>query len=310
LKIVSYGEHGQERGGILDADTIFDLEAAMKAGGAPTPVSDVRLLLEQDGWREILDRAFGARDKAKGIPLSSVRLGAPVPVPRKLMIAGANTYSHVKEAISVLQEAVPPKKPMILAKATSSICGPYDAVVHPPETRQLDYEVELGVVMGRKARRIGKSEVKDHVAGFVVINEVSARDVQRGEHETNPFFRRTHYMGKSYDTFSPMGPALVTADEFEWGKPFPLKTLVNGQVRQSSDTTDLVHGIEELVSYISDAMTLFPGDIISTGSPAGVAVFMNPQQFMKPGDTVRCEIEGVGFIENKIVEDEQPVAQP
>lgn len=300
MKLVSYGPKWQERAGILDGAVIVDLESAMRAAGAGAPASDVRLLLEQPDWRRLLDKAFGARAKAKTVEAKSVRLGAPVPVPRQLLIAGANTKSHIAEAAPVLKDARAPREPMILAKATSSLCGPFDEVVHPPETKKLDYEVELGVVIGRRCRRITESQVKDHIAGYMTVNEMSARDIQLAEHEANPFYR-VHFIGKSFDTFCPCGPALVTADEIEWGKPLRMRTEVNGQVRQDSDTSDLYFGIAALVSYCSRGMTLFPGDVIVTGSPAGVAFFMKPPKFLQPGDKVRCEIEKVGAIENRVV---------
>jgi 2-keto-4-pentenoate hydratase/2-oxohepta-3-ene-1,7-dioic acid hydratase in catechol pathway len=300
MKLVSYGSFGAERAGMVDGDRIIDLEAAMHAAGAVRPVSDMRLLLEQEDWKELIDRAWVRRYAAPSVALRQVRLGAPVPVPRKLMIAGANTHTHVAEATAVLKESIAPRQPMILAKATSSICGPNDDVIHPPETRKLDYEVELGVIIGRRARRISEAQVRDHVAGFCVINEMSARDLQLAEHESNPFYR-VHFVGKSYDTFNPMGPYLVTVDEIDWNRPLGLKTTVNGKIRQDGDTSDLVFGVEQLVSYISQAMTLYPGDVISTGSPAGVAHFMKPPQYLQPGDLVRCEVEGIGFIENRVV---------
>ncbi len=299
MRLVSYGPKWEERAGILDGDRIIDLEQAMRAAGASAPVSDMRLFLEQADWRALADKAYAARASLRAVDGKSVRLGAPVPVPRSLVIAGANTRSHLAEAAPVLKDVTPPRQPMILAKATSCLCGPYDDVIHPPETNKLDYEVELGVVMGRRARRIKESEVKDHVAGFVTLNEMSARDLQLAEHETNPFYR-VHYLGKSFDTFCPAGPALVTLDEFEWGKPLKMRTEVNGKVRQDSDTSDLYFGIETLVSYISQVMTLFPGDTIATGSPAGVAFFMKPPGFLKPGDVVKCEIERVGALVNRI----------
>ena len=138
-------------------------------------------------------------------------------MPRTLIIAGANTKSHIAEAGEVLGEAGPPREPMLLAKATSSLCGARDDIILPPETKKLDYEVELGVVIGRKARRISEQDVKDYVAGFTVTNEVSARDIQLAEHERNAFYR-VHYIGKSFDTFCPAGPALVTIDEFTLGQ--------------------------------------------------------------------------------------------
>lgn len=300
MKLVSYGSFGAERAGMVDGDRIVDLHAAMHAAGAACPTHDMRLLLEQEDWKDLIARAWACRDAAPGVTLGQVRLGAPVPVPRKLMIAGANTHTHVAEATAVLKESVAPKEPMILAKATSSICGPHDDVVHPSETRKLDYEVELGVIIGKRARRITEAQVRDHVAGFCVINEISARDIQLAEHESNPFYR-VHFIGKSYDTFNPMGPYLVTVDEIDWGKPLGLRTTVNGKVRQDGDTSDLVFGVEQLVAYISRAMTLFPGDVISTGSPAGVGHFMNPPGYLQPGDVVRCEVDGIGTIENRVV---------
>lgn len=299
MRLVSYGEFGAERAGILNDAMIVDLEKAMAAAGAAAPVSDMRLFLEQPDWRRTLDKAFAARAKVKPVEADTVRLGCPVPVPRTLMIAGANTKSHIAEAGEVLGETVAPREPMLLAKATSSLCGAGDDIILPPETRKLDYEVELGVVIGRKARRIAEKDVKDHIAGFTVMNEVSARDIQLAQHEKNPFFR-VHYIGKSFDTFCPTGPALVTVDEFTWGKPLRMTTMVNGYSRQDSDTDDLYFGIEALVSYASRSMTLYPGDMIATGSPAGVAFFMKPPGFLQDGDVVRCEIEGVGVIENRV----------
>ena len=299
MRLVSYGPFGAERAGILANEQIFDLEKAMRAAGAEAPVSDMRLFLEQPAWRSALDRAYATRDKVTPVALSTVRLGAPVPVPRSLIIAGANTKTHIMEAGAVLGEMVGPREPMLLAKATSSLCGAHDDVILPLETKKLDYEVELGVIIGCKARRVSEKDVKDYIAGFTVTNDVSARDIQLAEHEKNPFFR-VHYIGKSFDTFCPAGPALVTVDEFTWGKALKISTKVNGEIRQNSDTSDLYFGIEALVAYASRSMTLFPGDMIATGSPAGVAYFMNPQRFLQPGDFVCCEIEGVGIIENRV----------
>lgn len=300
MKFVSYGPEETIRAGILLGETIVDLEKVMRSAGIGSPVSDMTQFLQQETWRDMLPALDKAAKAEQGIPLKNVRLGAPVPFPRKLFIAGANTYTHVNEAKPLIGDIPPPDFPALLGKGTNSICGPFDNVILPPETKKLDYEVELGVIIGKRARRISKDQVKDHVAGFVTINEISARDVQLAEHERHSFYRM-HFLGKSYDTFCPTGPALVTTDEFVWGKPLKLRTWVNGKIRQDSDTSDLVHGIEALVSYASAAMTLFPGDMIATGSPAGVGFFMKPPGFLQPGDIVRCEVEGVGAIENRVV---------
>lgn len=300
MRLVSYGPKWEERAGILTDDGVHDLESALQAARVGKPTSDMRLFLEQDGWRSMLDQAYRQRASARTVDAKSVRLGAPVPVPRQMIIAGANTRSHIAEAGPVLKDVAPPREPMLLAKATSSLCGPRDDVIYPPETRKLDYEVELGVVIGRRCRRIQEAQVKEYVAGYMTMNEMSARDIQLAEHESNPFYR-VHFIGKSFDTFCPCGPALVTSDEIEWGQPLKMRTEVNGKVRQDSDTSDLYFGIARLISYASQAMTLFPGDIFVTGSPAGVGFFMKPPGFLVPGDVVRCEIEHVGAIENRVV---------
>ncbi len=298
MKIVSYGPKGAERAGILLESGVVDLAQSLERAGTGVPVTDARLFLEQPDWRSSLERAARAARDLKTV--GETRLGPPVPLPRKLMIAGANTYSHLKEAEPLLGKVEPPRQPMVLGKATSAICGPRDDILLTAETKKLDYEVELGVVIGRPAYRIKPSEVKDHVAGFATTNDVSARDVQLAQHESNSFYR-VHYLGKSFDTFAPMGP-LVTVDELQWGKSLRLRTEVNDEVRQDGQTSDLIFGVEELVSYVSRFMTLFPGDIIQTGSPAGVAFFMKPQRFLRSGDRVRCEVEGLGTIENLVRE--------
>jgi len=300
MKLVSYGQAGRERGAVLVGEHIYDLEHLLQKLAKSVVVSDTRAFLEIAQWRTLLDQLHPLTKSATAIDMNSVRLGSPIPLPRKLMIAGANTYTHLAEAKPLLGQIEPPKQPMVLAKGTNSICGPFDDLILPKQTKKLDYEVELGVVIGKVTDHISEREVKDHLAGFMTTNDVSARDVQLAEYESNSFFR-VHYLGKSFNTFAPMGPAMVTVDEFEWGKPFGLVTKVNGEIRQNSDTNDLIYGVEALVSYISHHMTLYPGDVIQTGSPAGVAFFMNPQRFLQPGEVVTCEIEGLGSISNKVV---------
>lgn len=298
MRLVSYGAKGQERAGLWRDGTIVDLERAMAAAGVAPPTSDVRVFLERANWREVLPRIAGVSDRAAVVDAADVRLGPPVPTARKLIIAGANTYSHLKEA-SRYTSAEPPLQPMLLAKATSAMAGPTDDIVLPPETRKLDYEVELGVVIGRTARRIRPEEVEGYLAGYTVINDVSARDVQLAEWEKNAFYR-VHFLGKSFDTFAPIGPHLVTTDEIPWGVRLRLRTWVDGELRQDGDTSDLCFGVAELVAYGSKVMTLCPGDIISTGSPAGVAIFMTPPAFLKPGQVVTCEVERIGQLRNVV----------
>ena len=298
MKLASYGRFGVERAGILDGERIVDLEGAMFAAGLTAPVSKMRSFLELEGWEKLLEDIWGHRESAPSVDASKVRIGAPI-LPRKLVIIGANTHSHFEEAAQFLG-TVKPRVPLVYGKVTSSICGPNDEIVHPRKIQDLDYEVELGVIIGKQARRISESQVQDYVAGFCVINDASARDIRLTEKQTDVGYR-VHLMGKSFDTFCPMGPCLVTKDEFKWGQAFRLKTSVNGVLRQCGDTGDLIFGVEQLVSYISQGMTLFPGDVIATGSPAGAGFFMNPPGFVRPGDVVRCEIDGLGALENRIV---------
>lgn len=298
MRLLSYGPKGTERAGLWRDDAILDLQRALELLELPPATSDLRAFLERPDWRARLERVAGVRNRAALVDPAGVRLGPPVPTARQLIIAGANTYSHLKEAARYTN-AEPPLKPMLLAKATSAMAGPADDIVLPPETTKLDYEVELGVVIGRTARRIRTEEVPEYLAGYTVVNDVSARDVQLAEWEKNPFYR-THFLGKSFDTFAPMGPHLVTADEIPWGARLRLRTWVDGELRQDNDTFDLCFGVAELVAYASQVMTLSPGDIISTGSPAGVAIFMTPPAFLQPGQVVTCEVERIGQIRNVI----------
>jgi 2-keto-4-pentenoate hydratase/2-oxohepta-3-ene-1,7-dioic acid hydratase in catechol pathway len=299
MRLASYGEPRHERAAILIGDELVDLAEALGRLGVPISQPSVLAFLQRDDWRQVgqeieLTGAPGARRVS-----SAERIGAPIPLPGKLLAAGANTHSHVREAAS-LTRGVPPKEPMIFAKANSSVTGPSDSVVRPPSTRKLDYEVELAVVIGREARRVSDADAHRYIAGYMASNDVSARDVQLAEHEDNPFYR-THFLGKSFDTFCPTGPYLVTAEDAGAVQNARLRTWVNDELRQDGSVADLCHSVSRLVSYISAVMTLFPGDVICTGSPSGVANFMDPPAFVEPGDVVVCEVEGIGRLSNPIV---------
>lgn len=189
---------------------------------------------------------------------------------------------------------------MILAKATSAVTGPYDPIIHPAATRKLDYEVELGVVIGRTTRFVEERDALDAVAGYVVVNDVSARDIQLAEGEANDFYR-AHYLGKSFDTFCPTGPWLVTSDEVGDVANLSLRTWVNDELRQEGSTAELCFGVAQIIAHLSSITTLEPGDLICTGSPAGVAAFATPEAFLRPGDVVRCEVGSIGQLVNPVV---------
>ena len=212
---------------------------------------------------------------------------APVPRPGKIVCAGLNYRDHAEE-----QDEEIPEEPLLFAKAPTTVTNPGSPIIHP-EGESVDYEVELGVVVGRTAKDLDKSEVYAHVAGYTVLNDVSGRDAQMGDGQ---FFR-----GKSYDTFSPMGPALVTGEDFD-PNSVDVTLRVDGTTKQSSNTHQFIFGVPELVSYISQNMTLRPGDVVSTGTPGGVGIFRDPPDLLEPGQVCEAEIEGIGTLRNPVVQ--------
>ncbi|GAA3310127.1 fumarylacetoacetate hydrolase family protein [Streptomyces cinereospinus] len=214
-------------------------------------------------------------------PLDGLRLGAPVTHPRSIVAVGANTRSHVAEA-SVHTGGHAAKRPMLITKAVSALCGPHDPIRRPPETRKLDYETELAVVMGAAASHVRPDEAMRYVAGYMACSDVTARDIQTGEDEDADFYWQ-HFRSKSYPAFLPTGPWLLTADEVTDLSKVTLQTYVNDEIRQDSDLTDLVFDVPALIASVSACVPLLPGDILVTGSPAGVGHFMSPPAISSPG---------------------------
>jgi 2-keto-4-pentenoate hydratase/2-oxohepta-3-ene-1,7-dioic acid hydratase in catechol pathway len=233
--------------------------------------------------------AFGTQGVATGAPrpLAEARLLAPVPRPGKIICVGLNYRDHAKETGQEL-----PKEPVLFPKYANSVVGPGADVLVPPEAEKIDYEAELAVVIGRRASRVAVDDALDHVAGYACANDVSSRSLQ---------FRSAQWLlGKAIDTFLPLGPYLVTADEVPDPQALGIRCLVNDEVRQSSDTGQMVFGVAELVSFVSRTITLEPGDVISTGTPSGVAMAADPPQFLAPGDRMRVEIDGLGQLDNTV----------
>jgi 2-keto-4-pentenoate hydratase/2-oxohepta-3-ene-1,7-dioic acid hydratase in catechol pathway len=214
-----------------------------------------------------------------------VMLRPPVDRPSKIVSVGLNYSDHIKE-----QDADVPDRPLLFSKAPSAIVGPGDAIALPDDVEQVDYEVELAAVVGRTARNVPADEARNYVAGYTIINDVSARDAQ---FDDGQFFR-----GKSYDTFAPLGPALVT-DGFD-PNDASLRLTLNGDQRQRSNTREFIFDVPELFEYITNAMTLEPGDVIATGTPGGVGIFSDPPELLQPGDTVECTVDGIGTLENTV----------
>lgn len=220
-------------------------------------------------------------------PADGVRRLAPVPRPRQIVCVGLNYHDHAEE-----QDEDVPERPLLFAKSPSAVTNPDDPIVHPAGIDEVDYEVELGIVIGRTARNVDAADAREYVAGYTIVNDVSARDAQ---FDDGQFFR-----GKSYDTFAPMGPTLVTDDSID-PNAANVELRVNGQVKQSSSTEEFIFDVDEVVEYISGVTTLHRGDVISTGTPGGVGIFQDPPDLLEPGDTVEAEVEGIGVLENPVV---------
>ena len=243
-----------------------------------------------EGGSAALERIGALAELGEGaFDLADVQLLAPIERPGKYLAIGMNYAKHIAEAKRLGQPT--PTQQFWFNKQTSCLAGPFDDI-EPGVSEQLDYEVELGVVIGRSAKGVSEADAKNHVFGYVVANDVSARDWQRH----SPTFT----MGKSFDTHGPIGPWIVTADEIADPHALALRCLVNGEVRQDSNTSELVYNVWQQISYLSTAFTLEPGDLLATGTPSGVGIGMQPPRFLQPGDVVRCEVEGIGMIENRV----------
>ena len=278
MKLLRYGAPGQEKPGLLDRDgKIRDLSQSVRDidGETISPAALARL--------RGIDPA--SLPQVPGNP----RLGPCVGRVPKVIAIGLNYRKHAEETGAAI-----PKEPIIFMKATSSICGPNDDVIIPKASEKTDYEVELGIVIGSTARYVAVHDSHKHIAGYCVVNDVSEREfqIERGGQWTK---------GKSADTFCPIGPWLVTGDEIPDPGALALWTEVNGERRQDSNTSDLIFGVDHLVSYVSHFLTLMPGDVIATGTPSGVGLGFKPPRFLKPGDRVRMSVAGLGEQNQRLV---------
>ncbi|BDZ40085.1 fumarylacetoacetate hydrolase family protein [Microbacterium suwonense] len=272
---------GAVRIGRVDGDEIVDLS------GIPGVGTSMRTLIgELTTLGDSIRSADGDRHA-----LAEVTLLAPIDDPQKFLGIGMNYAAHAEEA---RQASIPiPTSQMWFNKQVSCINDPFGDVERPVVSEQLDYEIELGVVIGRPARNVSAEQARDHIAGYLVVNDVSIRDWLA---KLSPTFT----LGKSFDTHGPIGPWLTTDDEIDDPLKLQLTLTVNGEVRQSADTSDMIYDIYEQIAYLSQVMTLQPGDILATGTPSGIGA--PTQNWLVPGDVVRAEIEGLGAIENRVVD--------
>ena len=282
MRLISFTESSNTRIGLLQGDHIIDLSQV-----APSLPSDMLSFLEA-GDGAMLQAAKYTSASGHYSALDVV-IEAPLVRPPKILAIGLNYRAHAEESNMDI-----PKHPMVFTKQATSANGPYAPIHSPPETQMLDYEGELGVVIGKRCRRVSKQDANRVIAGFCVLNDVSVREWQFLA--TPPQFT----MGKSWDTHNPFGPAIVTPDEVD-PHNLMLRTFVNGDLRQKTSTSDLIFNCYDIIEFLTTAFTLEPGDVIATGTPSGVGISMQPQGTLKLGDVVKVEIDGLGFIENEVI---------
>jgi len=272
MRIVRYEHNGRIGVGVRQGDRV-----------TPTRYADV-LDLIRDGAANVTTKGEG-----ETLPLGECRLLAPIAAPSKLLFSGLNYRSHTEENPG----AVLPTYPQCFAKLPSSVIEPDAAIVLPTTEMQVDYEVELAVVIGKEARGVTREDALDHVFGYTIANDVSARDVQFRDNQITT--------GKGFDTFCPLGPEIVLRDEIPDPGALRVASYVNGERRQDSPTSDMIFDVATLIEFFSAYITFYPGDIITTGTPAGVGAFRQPPIYLRPGDTVTVEVDAIGRLTNPVV---------
>lgn len=320
MRLVNYESARQPRLGVVEGDYIVDVRgvlsllasrrvprlvasrpafrsAARVLGEDAAPRDMIELLARGEEWRtalgEVISALAGALDprkahKALFTPLAKARLRAPIPRPGKICAIGLNYADHARE-----QGKEPPSRPIMFLKGPNTIIGSGDPIQLPINSTQVDFEAELAVVLGKRAKRVSEDEAWNYVAGFTAMTDVSARDMQYAD--------RQWFRGKSCDTCGPMGPRIVTRDEIADPNNLRISLTLNGQTMQDSNTRELIFKIPFLISFLSQSMTWEPGDILMTGTPGGVGHYRQPPVYLKPGDAVSVTIEKVGTLTNPVV---------
>jgi 2-keto-4-pentenoate hydratase/2-oxohepta-3-ene-1,7-dioic acid hydratase in catechol pathway len=285
MRLVTYraqgGPHAGPRPGVLTDQGVVDVRGADSSLPA-----DVLGLIQ--GGPSVLDRLQTAVAGQTARPLAEVTLLAPIPRPPKIVCIGVNYADHAAEA----GRALPPR-PSIFLKAPSCVIGPGEPIVRPATTEKLDYEVELAVVIGTTAQGVSRDDALSYVAGYTIMNDVSARDLQLAADGGV-------ILGKNFDTSAPLGPAITLVDELPDSTNLGIRTWVNGELRQDGNTHNLIFDVPAIIAFLSQQLTLEPGDLIATGTPAGVGLGMKPHVWLQPGDTVRMEVDGIGVLENPV----------
>jgi 2-keto-4-pentenoate hydratase/2-oxohepta-3-ene-1,7-dioic acid hydratase in catechol pathway len=285
MRLITFTQNGSTRIGRLNGDAVTDFSQS-----TPDLPTDMVAFLEAG------DAAMDAAKAAEGthFGLSEVKLESPVLKPSKMLAVALNYRDHLEEVQEARPEFPTPTVPILFTKQNTSVNGPYDPIYLPKESEQLDYEAELAIVIGKRARRVPKERAMEVVAGSTINNDVTIRDWQLAS--------PTMTIGKSWDSHCPLGPALVTLDEVD-PTNLDFTCTVNGEVRQKSNTSNLIFDIPTLIEHVSTALTLMPGDVILTGTTSGVALWLPGQPWLKEGDRVRVEIDQLGAIENEVALD-------
>jgi 2-keto-4-pentenoate hydratase/2-oxohepta-3-ene-1,7-dioic acid hydratase in catechol pathway len=289
MRLCSFRDAGSAKLGVVVDDAVVDLAEA-----APELPRDLAALLAA-GPAALARAAAAGSNARRRLPLEGLTLGPPLVRPPKFLAIGLNYADHVAES-----GVEPPKLPTVFNKQSTCVAGPRDGIHLPRVSSALDYEGELGFVIGRRCRHVPRARAHEVIAGYLVVNDVTVRDWQLRV--------PTWTMGKSFDTHGPIGPWLTTADEVGDPHGLRLRTLVNGEVRQDSNTKQLIFDCYALVEHLSTAFTLEPGDVVSTGTPGGVGIALRPPRLLQVGDVVRVEIEGLGALENEVVAEPEPPA--
>jgi acylpyruvate hydrolase len=300
MRLVTYSRIGvpsigvELESGILDipdAASHFGRKYHVRGHSFPTTMMD---LLQWESGIDVVSQIVARYEKTPEgerlmtRPLKSVTLDAPLSRPGKIVALGKNYLDHVVETGSDI-----PEHPVVFAKFPSSVIGPDDHISMPKVSTKLDWEVELGVIIGKTCKNVSEKKALDFVAGYTIVNDISARDLQMGDGQW--------VRGKSLDGFCPMGPCIVTQDELGAASKLKMHTKVNGVIKQASSTSEMIFKVPNVVSYLSKSFTLEPGDVIATGTPSGVGFVRDPPEFLKAGDKVELYIENIGYLRNKIV---------
>jgi len=277
MKLITYESAGALHSGVVVGSRVLDL--------GPVPLAAIIASPEQmDRAREMSEHA------SEGIPLEGLNIRAPIVRPGKVLALGLNYRDHAAESGTPV-----PSEPVVFCKVSSSVIGPGAPIRLPEASQKIDYEVELAIVIGRPAKNVPAARALDYVAGYTIINDVSARDYQREK----PGGQWT--LAKSFDTFCPMGPWVVTPDEVGDPQDLKLQSVVSGQTMQSSSTAQMIFSVAEIIEYLSRVLTLEPGDVVATGTPPGVGFARKPPRYLHAGDVVECTVENIGTLVNPVV---------